>query len=787
MEFISDEVERLTGFPAIDFMRDDGRSFASLIYPDDLPAIEGNLQRALTARVPYEMQYRMLGRDGEFIWVFERGQGIYDEAGRLLWIDGVIIDINRRKLAEEQVNKTLLELEKANKELQEITARSRELAAQAAIGSQAKSEFLANMSHEIRTPMNGIIGMSSLLLETDMTAEQRQFASVVRTSAENLLALINDILDFSKIEAGRLSLEEIDFDLRTTVEDAIEMLAVRAHEKNLELACFIEPEVPSLLIGDPGRLRQIILNLVGNAIKFTSKGEVVLSVAAECESDQEGVLKFTIRDTGIGIAADAIGRLFNLFTQVDGSTTRRFGGTGLGLAISRQLATMLGGKIGVSSQPGVGSEFWFTARFKKQVPAAGEKDIVMADIKGLHILVVDDHPVNRLLVATLLKGWGCRFAEAADGRSALEIMRKANREGDSFKVALLDMQMPEMDGRELSAHIRGDPAIAATRLVLLTSLGSRGDSLWIKEAGFSGYLTKPVRQSQLYDCLAMVAGMNGSAMPGNLVTRHRVADAVRHNVRVLLVEDNYTNQEVALVILRKLGYKVDLATNGQEALSALERQRYNLVLMDCQMPQMDGFEAARAIRSGAGHVLDPEVPIVAMTANAMAGDRERCLEAGMDDYIAKPVQPKDLVDKLSLWLTRERKTKKVVMPEPAATEAKEATDEPEVFAEHELQERMMQDSALARHIVKAFYSDTPLHISDLKKAIDSGDFVEARRLAHGIKGSSANISAKALHLAALDLENEIKAKRTEQLGPKFAILEKQFSILTATLRDRGYF
>ncbi len=786
MEFISDEVERLTGFPAGDFMGTPIRTYSGLIHPEDLPLVEQNLQRALAGHRSYEMQYRLMCKDGRFIWVMERGQGVHDEDGRLMWLDGVIIDIDRRKKAEEQVDKALHELEKANVELQEINTRAGDLATQAALANQAKSEFLANMSHEIRTPMNGIIGMSSLLLETELNPEQKQFAAVVKTSAENLLALINDILDFSKIEAGRLSLEEIDFDLRNTIEDAVEMLAVKAHEKGLELACFIAPDIPLQLIGDPGRLRQIILNLAGNAVKFTSRGEVIVTVTTERESDLEVVLKITVNDTGIGISEDGILRLFNAFTQVDGSTTRKFGGTGLGLAISKQLATLLGGKIGVKSKLGVGSEFWFTAMFKKQAQAANYKEVPMADIRGLHILVVDDHPVNRLLVASLLTNWGCRFAEAEDGRSALEALRKASRAGDPFKVALLDMQMPEMDGRELSAHIKEDATINSTRLILLTSLGTRGDSIWIKEAGFSGYLTKPVRQSQLHDCLAMVAGMNSENVEQNLITRHRVSEAVRRNVRILLVEDNYTNQEVAMTILRKLGYRVDLACNGLEALSALERQRYNLVLMDCQMPQMDGFEAARAIRTGKG-VLDSGVPIVAMTANAMAGDRERCLEAGMDDYIAKPVQPKDLVEKLFLWLSRDKMPHAPEILKHTDTATAEKEPGMEIFAENELKERMMNDVSLVRHIVKAFYSDTPLHVSELKKAIDVGNYEEARRLAHGIKGSSANISAKALNLAALELEAQIKENKIEQVGEKLAVLEKQFSILTSTLRESGYF
>ncbi len=785
MEFVSDEVQRLTGYPAGDFIGNAVRSLSSVIHEDDLRANDQILRNCIHNRKPYEMQYRIRRSDGRFIWVFERGQGVYDENGHLLWLDGVIIDIDRRKLAEEKVSETLSELEKANAGLQEITSRARELAAQADQANQAKSEFLANMSHEIRTPMNGIIGMSSLLIDTELSHEQRQYAEVVRSSAENLLALINDILDFSKIEAGKMNLEEINFDLRTTVEDAIEMLAIKAHEKNLELACFITPEVPSLLVGDPGRLRQIIINLVGNAVKFTEKGEVVITVENEHESEHEVVLRFIIKDTGIGIPEESLERLFNLFTQVDGSTTRKFGGTGLGLAISKQLATLLGGKIGVQSRLHAGSKFWFTACFRKQVEKNHVEELPVADIKGIRILVVDDHAVNRLLVTSLLANWGCRYSETEDGKVALIMLKQAIDDGDPYRVALLDMLMPEMDGRELSTLIKQDPKISATRLILLTSLGHRGDAAWIQKAGFSGYLTKPIRQSQLHDCLAMVAGLDSEAVNQTLITRHQVAEANRRNVRILLVEDNYTNQEVALAILKKLGYKVDLVNNGVEAIAALEQKQYQLVLMDCQMPMMDGFEAAQTIRGGATSVLNPAVPIIAMTANAMQGDRERCIQSGMDDYIAKPVQPKDLVEKLSLWLSKE-KTQPVAVAEKMQGKDMEYSDL-EVFGEKELQSRLMNDLALVRRIIKAFFSDTPLHVSELKLALAQKEYDDARRLAHNIKGSAANISAKALNQAALTLENLIKAGKSEEFDSAFQRLETQFAILTSVLREAGYF
>ena len=680
----------------------------------------------------------------------------------------IVRDITDRKQAEEKLLET-------NRRLEQATAWANDMALQAHEANRAKSDFLANMSHEIRTPMNGVIGMTGLLLDTELTDKQRHYAETVRSSGESLLGLINDILDFSKIEAGKLDLETLDFDLRSMLDDFAATIALRAHDKGLEFICAAAPDVPAYLRGDPGRLRQILTNLAGNAIKFTQAGEIAVKASLVSETEGEAVLRFSVRDTGIGIPADKQKLLFQKFTQADASTTRKYGGTGLGLAISKQLVEMMDGEVGIESEEGRGSEFWFTARLAKQ-PEHERTVTPPADIRGVHVLVVDDNATNREVLTTQLQSWGVRTENASDAFAALKALYQARDSGDPFRVAVLDMQMPGMDGVALGRAIKTDETLKSTHLVLLSSLGQRGEAKHMEEVGFSAYLTKPARQSELFDCLAAVlAGTAPASRP--LVTRHSIREMRRGAVRVLLAEDNITNQDVALGILEKLGLRADAVANGAEAVHALETLPYDLVLMDVQMPEMDGYEATRHLRDPHSSVLNHQIPIIAMTANAMQGDREKCLRAGMNDYVSKPIMPQALAEALDKWLPQDIPSTMTQTPGPSEVRVPPDATEAPVFDTRGMMARLMGDEALAHKIMKGFLEDIPKQIETLKTYLNAGDIARAERQAHTIKGASANVGGEALRVTAFEMEKMAKAGDLEAGLDRLPMLESQFALL----------
>jgi len=787
-------------------------SWLEAIHPEDRARASSYLKQALDG-IEVETEYRIHRPDGSVRWIWDRAFPIPNDSGKLCRVVDIAEDITDRKRAEEVLRRSHEELESlVEKRTSELTEANQALRAEnaerrraeqalkaaketAEEASRLKSEFLANISHEIRTPMNGVIGMTELALGTELSPEQREYLELVKTSADSLLGIINDVLDFSKVESGKLQLDRIDFVLRDTLEETVKGFGMRAAQKGLELACEVREDVPEVVVGDPTRLRQVLVNLIGNAIKFTEQGEIGLHVEVEPsgsrgtgvlpvqvhpedrDATMRGVtLHFAVRDTGIGIPAEKQRVIFEAFSQADGSTTRKYGGTGLGLTICSRLVEMMGGRIWVESEVGHGSTFHFTAHLSVSASPPPEPPAEEASLVGLPVLVVDDNATNRRILGQTLSNWQAEPTLAENGEAALAALRRGRDSGQPFFLVLSDTRMPGMDGFTLAAQIKQDASLAGATIMMLTSGGQRGDAARCREVGVTAYLTKPIRRAELKEAvLAALAGRQFKKVPSRLITRHslreaRPASRPMEALRVLVAEDNPVNQQLAVRLLEKRGIKPFVVGDGRQAVAALEEHAFDLALMDVQMPEMDGFDATAAIREKEAQT-GAHLAIIAMTAHAMKGDRERCLATGMDAYIAKPIRPDELFETIQAVM----ETSSSLDKQPSPTQ--------DVLDPAAALEQMDGDADLLAEMAELLLQSYPAQLSAIRAAVADRDSKLLERTAHKLKGSVSIFGAKKAFESALRLEMMAREGELTCVGETLGALEEALKLLTPALQE----